>query len=75
MTVLELSEFVKELEEIFGVSAAALLLFAAAPAAGGEAAAAEEKDELMLSPGFRWRQENQRYQGCSCTDRSGSERS
>ncbi len=46
MTVLELSEFVKELEEIFGVSAAAPVAVAAAPAAGGEAAAAEEKDEF-----------------------------
>ncbi len=46
MTVLELSEFVKELEEIFGVSAAAPVAVAAAPAAGGDAAAAEEKDEF-----------------------------
>jgi large subunit ribosomal protein L7/L12 len=44
MTVLEMSEFVKELEEIFGVSAAAPVAVAAAPAAG--AAAAEEKDEF-----------------------------
>ena len=46
MTLLEASELVKELEEVFGVSAAA----AAAPvaaAAGGEAApAAEEKDSF-----------------------------
>lgn len=48
MTVLELSELVKALEERFGVSAAAV---AAAPAAGaaagdGEAAAAEEQTEF-----------------------------
>ena len=43
MPALELSELVKELEEVFGVSAAAPMAFAAAPAAGGEAAAAEEK--------------------------------
>ena len=42
MTVLELSEFIKELEEKFGVSAAA----PAAPADGGAAAAAEEKTEF-----------------------------
>ena len=42
MTVLELSELVKALEEKFGVSAAAPVAVAAAPAAGG-AAAAEEK--------------------------------
>lgn len=45
MPALQLSELVKELEEIFGVSAAAPVAVAgAAPAAGGEAAAAEEKD-------------------------------
>lgn len=42
---LELSELVKEMEEVFGVSAAApVAVAAAAPAGGGEAAAAEEKD-------------------------------
>ncbi|GIR61120.1 MAG: 50S ribosomal protein L7/L12 [Pseudomonadota bacterium] len=48
MSVLELSEMVKELEEKFGVSAAAAAV-AAAPAAGGAAggeAAAEEKTEF-----------------------------
>ena len=45
MTVLEMSEFVKELEEKFGVSAAAPVAVAAAPAAG-DAAAAEEKSEF-----------------------------
>jgi len=54
MTVLELAELVKELEEEFGVSAAAMV--AAAPAAGGAAggAAAEEKTEfdvILQSPG------------------------
>ena len=44
MTVLEMSEFVKELEEKFGVSAAAPVAVAAAPAAGD--AAAEEKTEF-----------------------------
>jgi large subunit ribosomal protein L7/L12 len=44
MTVLELSELVKALEEKFGVSAAAPMAMAAAPAAGnGEPAAAEEE--------------------------------
>ncbi len=43
MTVLELSELIKELEEKFGVSAAAPVAVAGAPAAGGEAAAAEEE--------------------------------
>lgn len=44
MTVLELSELVKAMEEKFGVSAAAPVAIAAAPAAG--AAAAEEKTEF-----------------------------
>jgi len=45
MSVLELAELVKELEEKFGVSAAAPVAVAAAPAAAA-AAAAEEKDEF-----------------------------
>ena len=53
MPALQLSELVKELEEIFGVSAAAPVAMAAAPAAGGaaEAAPAEEKDtfDVILS--------------------------
>ena len=43
MTVLELADLVKELEEVFGVSAAAPVAVAAAPAA---AAAEEEKTEF-----------------------------
>ncbi len=43
MTVLEMAELVKALEDKFGVSAAAPVAMAAAPAAGGEVA--EEKDE------------------------------
>ena len=46
LTVLELSELVKALEEEFGVSAAAPVAVAAAPAAGGAAPAAEEKSEF-----------------------------
>ena len=45
MTVLELSELVKAIEEEFGVSAAAAVAVAA-PADGGAAAAAEEKTEF-----------------------------
>jgi large subunit ribosomal protein L7/L12 len=47
MSVLELSELLKDFEEKFGVTAAAPVAVAAAPAAGGGAAeAAEEKDEF-----------------------------
>lgn len=50
MSVLELSEVVKALEEKFGVSAAAPVAVAAAPAAGGAApaAAGEEKTEFNI---------------------------
>ena len=44
LTLIELSEFIKEFETTFGVTAAAPVAVAAAPAAGGAAAApAEEK--------------------------------
>ena len=47
MSVLDLSELVKELEEKFGVSAAApVAMMAGMPAGGGEGAAAEEKTEF-----------------------------
>ena len=46
MTVLEMSEFVKELEDKYGVTAAAPAVAVAAPAAGGGDAAAEEKTEF-----------------------------
>ena len=46
MTVLEVSELIKMMEEKFGVSAAAAAVAVAGPAAGGAAAAAEEKTEF-----------------------------
>ena len=49
MTVLELSEFVKELEEKFGVSAAAPVMMGAMQADGGEDAAAEEQTEFTVT--------------------------
>ncbi len=52
MTLIELSEFVKQFEDTFGVTAAAPVAVAAAPgagAAGGDAGAAEaEKDEFEV---------------------------
>lgn len=49
MTVLELSQLIKEMEDKFGVSAAAATVAVAAPAAGGAAAAAaEEKTEFTV---------------------------
>ena len=48
MTVVELNELVKALEEEFGVSAAAPVAVAAAPAAGAAAEAAEEKTEFNV---------------------------
>lgn len=46
LTIVEVSELVKALEEEFGVSAAAPVAVAAAPAAGAAAPAAEEKSEF-----------------------------
>jgi len=48
MSVLDLSEMIKEMEEKFGVSAAAAAVAVAAPAAGGGEAAVEEKTEFDL---------------------------
>jgi len=49
MTVLELSQLIKDMEEKFGVSAAAAAVVAAAPAAGGAAAApVEEQTEFTV---------------------------
>ena len=48
MTVLELNELVKALEEEFGVSAAAPVAVAAAPAAAADAPAVEEKTEFKV---------------------------
>ena len=48
MTVLEVSELVKMMEEKFGVSAAAPVAIAAGPAAGAPAAAVEEKTEFNV---------------------------
>jgi len=48
LTVLELSQLIKDMEEKFGVSAAAATVAVAAPAAGGAAAAAEEKTEFTV---------------------------
>lgn len=53
MTVLELSQLIKDMEEKFGVSAAAAVAVAA-PAAAGEAAVVEEKTEfdvILLAAG------------------------
>ena len=48
MSVLELSELIKEMEEKFGVSAAAAVAVAAAPAAGGGAAAEEQTEFTVM---------------------------
>ena len=53
MNVLEMSEFVKELEDKYGVTAAATAVAVAAPAGGGEAAATEktEFDVILTAAG------------------------
>jgi large subunit ribosomal protein L7/L12 len=45
MTLIELSEFVKQFEDTFGVTAAAPVAVAAAPAAGGAAAGSDDAAE------------------------------
>lgn len=52
MTVLELSELVKELEEKFGVSAAAPMAMAAMPAAAAAAPAEEQTEFDVILTGF-----------------------
>lgn len=51
MTILEMSQFIKEFEERYGVTAAAPVAVAAAPAAGAAAPAVEEKTsfDVVLS--------------------------
>ncbi len=49
LTIVEVSELVKALEEEFGVSAAAPVAVAATPAAGAAAPAAEEKSEFTVA--------------------------
>ena len=54
MTILQMSEFIKEFEERYGVTAAAPVAVAAAPAAGAAAPAAEEKtafDVILAAAG------------------------
>ena len=48
MSVMDVVDLVKLMEEKFGVTAAAPVVAAAAPAAGGEAAAAEEQSEFEI---------------------------
>ena len=48
MSVMDVVDLVKLMEEKFGVTAAAPVTAAAAPAAGGEAAAAEEQSEFEI---------------------------
>ncbi len=54
MTILDMSQFIKEFEERYGVTAAAPVAAAAAPAAGAAAPAAEEKssfDVILMAVG------------------------
>jgi large subunit ribosomal protein L7/L12 len=69
MSVLELYELVKALEEEFGVSAAATAVAAAGPAAAASEEA-EEKTNSTSSSGSR-RREDQGHQGCPRTHRLG----
>src|SRR6266568_319843 len=74
MSVLELSQLIKDLEDKFGVSAAAATVAAAAPAGGGSAAAAvEEKTEFTVMLNAARRKQGQRDQGRSRAHRARAE--
>ena len=68
MTLLELSEFIKQFEETFGVTAAAPVAVAAAPAGGGaapaEAAAEQDEFDVILEAAGRSRPRGGRGSGC-----------
>jgi len=72
MSVLDLSNLIKDLEEKFGVSAAAMAAPVAAAAGGGDAAAAEEKTEFDVVLQSAGRKKNQCYQDCTYDYRTGS---
>ena len=63
MTVLELNDLVKAIEEEFGVTAAAPVAMMAGAGAGE--AAAEEQTEFDVILACCWRSKNQSYQSCS----------
>ena len=68
MTVLELSQLIKDMEDKFGVSAAAAAVAVAGPAAGGAAAAAaEEQTEFTVMLTASGDEQGQRHQGRACS--------
>jgi len=72
MTVLELSELIKAMEEKFGVSAAAAAVAVAAPAAGGGAAApaAEESKEKCWGVALKGQNDCAAGPGTTCAGTS-----
>ena len=72
MSVLELNELVKAVEEKFGVSAAAMAAPAAAGGAGAGAAAVEQT-EFTVTLKSAGDQQGERDQGCAHDHRSGPE--
>ena len=74
MTVLELSQLIKDMEEKFGVSAAAATVAVRPrPAAGARRPAAEEKTEFTVMLNSCRRQQGKRNQGRARGDRAGPE--
>ena len=69
MTVLELSQLIKEMEEKFGVSAAAAAVAVAAPAGGARRAGRRGADRVHRPAHRRRRQQGERHQGRPCRDR------
>ena len=74
MTVLELSQLIKDMEEKFGVSAAAATVAVAAPAAAGARRAGSRRaDRVHRDADRRRREQGQRDQGRARGDRPGPE--
>ena len=74
MTVLEVSELVKAMEEKFGVTAAAPVVAAAAPGGGADSAEAEAEEQTEFDVVLTGFGDDRRYQGSAGHHRAGPER-
>ena len=73
LSVLEVSQLSKLMQEIWGVSAAAPVAVAAAPTAAAAAAPVEEKTEFNVVLEGSWPEQAERHQGGSRVDDPGPE--
>ena len=75
MTVLELSQLIKEMEEKFGVSAAAASCRSAGARSGGCCSSGGGADGIYRYADDRGRKQGERHQGCAGDYRAWTERS